>query len=216
MIKVVLCDDNELFRDMMAEAIELEQDMVLVGEATQGEECITLVEELAPDVLLLDIEMPILDGYATITKVLKEHQELSVVMLTAYDDDDLIVKFVQAGAKGYLVKDASVEQVIATVRAVTRGESILQPRIASKILSLMAEGHASEKRTPAQNKIVASLTEREREVASLLGQGASNSEISSTLTIGGSTVKTHVSRVFQKLGARDRVEAALIAQELGL
>lgn len=226
-IRVMIVDDQRLLREGFRTLIELEPDLEVVGMAGNGEEALFTVERLAagqtaPNVVLMDVRMPVLDGIAA-TRTLKERwPEIRVVILTTFDDRELIQAGLQAGALGYVLKDITAEQLATTIRAVAQGQVLLHPEVANKFLasfsSSPSESAAPTPATPAfiEGGDVAQLTEREREILALLARGASNREISETLYIAGGTVKNHLSNILGKLGVRDRTQAALKARELGL
>lgn len=226
-IRVMIVDDQQLLREGFRKLIELEPSLEVVGLAGDGEEALATVELLqserkAPDVVLMDVRMPRMDGIAA-TRVFKERwPEICIVILTTFDDRELIQAGLQAGALGYLLKDITAEQLSTTIRVVAQGQVLLHPDVARKII-------ASFSTTPTESVVTAPtnptlidgseavpLTEREQEILALLARGASNREISETLYIAGGTVKNHVSNILGKLGVRDRTQAALKAKELGL
>jgi DNA-binding NarL/FixJ family response regulator len=220
-------DDQRLLCEGFRKLIELEPDLEVVGMAGDGEEALAMVERLsatrtAPDVVLMDVRMPRLDGIAA-TRAFKERwPEIRVVILTTFDDRELIQAGLQAGAQGYVLKDITAEQLAMTIRVVAQGQVLLHPDVAHKVLASLSpapiEPAVPAPATPAFVGVsdVAQLTEREREILALLARGASNREISETLYIAGGTVKNHLSNILGKLGVRDRTQAALKARELGL
>jgi len=226
-IRVLIVDDQRLLCEGFRKLIELEPDLEVVGMAGDGEEAITATESLAetrrtPNVVLMDVRMPHLDGI-TATRIFKERwPEVHVVILTTFDDRELIHAGLQAGAQGYVLKDISAEQLAAAIRAVAQGQVLLHPEVASAVLSSLAASSPSVSSAPSEPDVaatagmVAQLTEREREILALLARGASNREISQSLFIAGGTVKNHLSNIMGKLGVHDRTQAALKARELGL
>jgi DNA-binding NarL/FixJ family response regulator len=226
-LRVLIVDDQRLLCEGFRKLIELEPDLEVVGMAADGEEALAMVERLSstrtsPDVVLMDVRMPRLDGIRA-TRAFKERwPEIRVVILTTFDDRELIQAGLQAGAEGYVLKDITAEQLATTIRVVAQGQVLLHPDVAHKVLASLSSApiepamiaHA----TPACIGVsdVAQLTEREREILALLARGASNREISETLYIAGGTVKNHLSNILGKLGVRDRTQAALKARELGL
>jgi DNA-binding NarL/FixJ family response regulator len=226
-LRVVIVDDQRLLREGFRKLIELEPDLEVVGMADDGEEALAVVERLhaermAPDVVLMDVRMPHLDGIAA-TRAFKEHwPEIRMVILTTFDDRELIQAGLQAGALGYVLKDITAEQLATTIRVVAQGQVLLHPDVASKVIASFSsapiEPAVTASATPAfvGGSNVVLLTEREREILALLARGASNREISETLYIAGGTVKNHLSNILGKLGVRDRTQAALKARELGL
>ncbi len=207
-IRVVIADDHPVVREGLAAMLEREPDLEVVGEARDGQEAIDQVAALRPDVVLMDLQMPRVDGVEAIRQIRERHSGVHVLVLTTYDDDESILRGVEAGARGYLLKDAPRDELFRAVRAVARGESLLQPAVATRLLNRVA-------RKPAQPTPDV-LTERELDVLRLLARGAANKEIGAALHISESTVKTHVANIFQKLDVGDRTEAVTAALRRGL
>ncbi|MCA9794542.1 MAG: response regulator transcription factor [Candidatus Eremiobacteraeota bacterium] len=217
-IKIVIADDMPLFREMLIHTLDDEEDITVLGEASDGEDAVNQCKQLAPNIIILDVEMPKMNGVEATRAIVASCPATRVVILTAYEDDDLILELVQAGATGYLVKDTPVDDVVKAIRVAHTGESLIQPRVAQKILKMMATMGQTSEKEPG-NEIaekLALLTSRELEVLTLIGRGLNNKEIADTLCIGGTTVKTHVTRIMSKLNLRDRVEAVLFAVQAGL
>lgn len=220
-VRVVVVDDQALLREGFRKLLELEPDIEVVGMAGDGESALTLVERLhasqtPPDVVLMDIRMPRMDGIAAIHALKARWPETHIVILTTFDDDDLIYAGLRAGALGYLLKDSRSEQLINAVRAAARGEVLLQPHIAGKVFAALAQPgtpRPSPASPAAAMAAVEDLTERERDILKLVARGASNREIGETLFITEGTVKNHMSNILSKLGLRDRTQAALYARE---
>ncbi|BCJ47176.1 DNA-binding response regulator [Actinoplanes ianthinogenes] len=211
MIRVLLADDQRLFREALAALLSVQDDVQVVGEAADGAQAVELSARLSPDVVLMDLRMPVMDG-ATATRRLRDEQPaVRVIALTTFDDDADVFAAIQAGAIGYLLKDASSERLMEAVRAAVRGESVLEPGVAAKLVSRVAQLPPA---VPAP--LVAPLTGRELDVVRLLAGGRSNREIATALFLAEGTVKNHVTNALAKLGARDRTQAALRARELGL
>jgi DNA-binding NarL/FixJ family response regulator len=226
-LRVLIVDDQRLLCEGFRKLIELEPDLEVVGMAGDGEEALAMVERLsatrmAPDVVLMDVRMPRLDGIAATHAIIERWPEIRVVILTTFDDRELIQAGLQAGALGYVLKDITAEQLATTIRVVAQGQVLLHPDVAHKVLaSLFSAPIEPAMIAPAPPAFVSGsdvtqLTEREREILALLVRGASNREISETLYIAGGTVKNHLSNILGKLGVRDRTQAALKARELGL
>src|SRR5579862_7826521 len=240
-IRVALADDQLLLRQSFQRLIELEDPTIeVVGAAADGLEAIALVERLAregraPQVMLMDVRMPRLDGLEATQRIRAAHPDVRVVILTTFDDEDYLVRGVQAGLNGYLLKDASAAELVAAIRAASRGESPLQPSVAAKLVARLAhQPHApamtsamtpaSASTTPTQpatsgrreGPALADLTDREQEILRYIARGANNREISEALFITEGTVKNHVSNILSKLLLRDRTQAALWAREHGL
>lgn len=226
-IRVMIVDDQSLLREGFRKLIELEPDLEVVGMAGDGEEALATTERLcaertAPDVVLMDVRMPRLDGIGATRVFQQRWPEIHIVILTTFDDRELIQAGLQAGALGYVLKDITAEQLATTIRVVAQGQVLLHPDVASKVIASFPSAPGEPAVTapvpplPAGVSDVAQLTEREREILALLARGASNREISESLYIAGGTVKNHLSNILGKLGVRDRTQAALKARELGL
>ena len=216
-LRVVLADDQVLFRQMMVDTLSEEEDILVVAEAADGEEALECCRRTQPDIVLLDISMPRVDGIAATRSIVAEMPHVKVVILTAFDEDLYIFDLIEAGATGYLLKDSHTEQVVRAIRAAASGESLIQPSIANKILHTTRRLLERQKQpAPTDREGYSSLTEREREVLTLVGRGLNNREICDTLIIGEATVKTHVNNILSKMRFRDRVEAALFAVQSGL
>lgn len=214
-IKVLLVDDQSLFREGLSTLLSLKDDIDIVGEAGNGLEALEVAEKLQPDVILMDLRMPLLDGVAATRKLKQLNHPARVIVLTTFDDDETIFDGLRAGAVGYLLKDVSSDKLIEAIRAAARGESFLQPSIAAKVL---AEFNRLEERRPVtrSSELVETLSERELEILRQVANGESNKEIAIHLYITEGTVKNHVTNILGKLGVRDRTQAALRAKELGL
>ncbi len=211
MIRVLLADDQRLFREALALLLSVQDDVQVVGEAADGAQAVELAGRAAPDVVLMDLRMPVLDGPAATRRIRANHPQVRVIALTTFDDDADVFAAIRAGAIGYLLKDASSEQLMEAVRAAVRGESVLEPGVAAKLVSRVAQLPA-----PVADPLVAPLSGRELDVVRLLAGGRSNREIAAALFLAEGTVKNHVTSALAKLGARDRTQAALRARELGL
>lgn len=212
-LRVLVADDQDMVRRGFRLILEAENDIDVVAEAEDGDRAVALAAETRPDVVLLDIRMPALDGLEAARRILAAPNNRSrALMLTTFDLDEYVYEALRIGASGFLLKDAPPEQLAAAVRAVARGESILAPTITSRLIA-----HYTQQ-PPAQDprKLLSRLTPREQEVFVLLAQGRSNQEIASDLFLGETTVKTHVARALAKLGLRDRVQAVVFAYENGV
>jgi DNA-binding NarL/FixJ family response regulator len=212
--RLLLVDDQELVRAGFRLILELEPDLEVVGEAVDGEECVRRVRELTPDVVLMDIRMPRLDGIEATRRLTAAPAGPKVLVLTTFDLDDYVYRAMQAGASGFLLKDVPREQLVAGVRVVARGEALLAPAVTRRLIERFV-------RLPRPGiggvpDAVQALSGRELEVLRLLALGLSNAEIAARLVLGEATVKTHVARVLAKLGLRDRVQAVVLAYECGL
>ena len=213
MIRLLLVDDQALFREGLHTLLSLHEDLQVVGEAGNGIEALAAADELRPDVVLMDLRMPVLDGVAATRRLLAAHPTTRVIVVTTFDDDELVFDGLRAGAVGYLLKDVSSDKLVEAIRAAARGESFLQPSIAAKVL---AEFNRLERSAAPPPPLAEPLSERELEILRLLAAGDSNKEIAAALFIAEGTVKNHVTNILGKLDARDRTQAALRARELGL
>ncbi|HEX7105298.1 MAG TPA: response regulator transcription factor [Acidothermaceae bacterium] len=211
MIRVLLADDQELVRSGFRLILELADGIEVVGEAVDGREAVRLAKELAPDVVLMDVRMPEVDGIEATRQLRAARPETRVLVLTTFDLDEYVYAAVRAGASGFLLKDAPREQLVTAVRTVARGEALLAPAITKRLIERYV-ARPSPEAAPG----VAELSAREDEVLRLLARGLSNAEIAAELFVGEATVKTHVARVLAKLGLRDRVQAVVFAYEHGL
>jgi DNA-binding NarL/FixJ family response regulator len=213
-IRVLLVDDQALFREGLHTLLSVYPELEIVGEAANGQEALQQAESLHPDVVLMDLRMPVLDG-VTATRRLKEiRPSCRVIILTTFDDDEYVFDGLRAGAVGYLRKDVSSEKLVEAIRTTARGDSFLQPNIAAKLVAEFAR--MDESSTPQAQQLVDPLSQRELEILALVAEGASNKEIGAKLFIAEGTVKNHVTNILSKLGVRDRTQAALRARELGL
>jgi len=213
-IRVLLVDDQALFREGLHTLLALHADIDVVGEAGNGQEALAAAGALRPDVVLMDLRMPVLDGVAATRRLRESGHPARVIVLTTFDDDDTVFDGLRAGAVGYLLKDVSSDKLVEAIRATARGESFLQPSIAAKVL---AEFNRLETRPAAAAPgLVEPLSERELEILGRVAAGDSNKEIAAALFITEGTVKNHVTSILGKLGVRDRTQAALRARELGL
>jgi DNA-binding NarL/FixJ family response regulator len=211
-VRVLLVDDQALFREALATLLATDDGIDVVGEAGNGDEALSRAAALAPDVILMDLRMPVLDGIAATRRLRQAHPGIQVIALTTFDDDEDVFAALRAGAVGYLLKDVSSARLIEAVLAAARGESVLQPSVAAKVVARFAQ--LAE--TPRPQPLVVPLSERELEVLRLLADGRSNREIAAKVFLAEGTVKNHVTNVLGKLGARDRTQAALRARDLGL
>jgi DNA-binding NarL/FixJ family response regulator len=209
-IRVLIVDDHPVVRSGLVGLLDVEADMVIVGEAADGEEAVARVAALSPDVVLMDLRMPGLDGVGATARITAEFPSSRVLVLTTYDTDADIIRAVEAGATGYLLKDTPRVQLVEAVRAAARGETVLAPPVAARLVSRL--------RSPAVPAPAAAplLTPREVEVLRAVSQGLSNAEIGRQLFIGEATVKTHLLRAFAKLGVDDRTRAVTAAMERGI
>lgn len=219
-LTVLLVDDHAMVRSGFAMVLSVEDDIEVVGEAADGLEAIERARATRPDVVLMDVQMPRMDGIEA-TRHLVADDLGHVVIVTTFDRDDYLFDALQAGASGFLLKNAGPEQLLDAVRAAGRGHALLAPEVTRRVIGKMAGGAAAPDAVPeapgrAEPRELALLTAREREVLVLLGRGLSNGEIAGTLVLGEATVKTHVSNVLAKLHLRGRVQAVIYAYEAGL
>jgi DNA-binding NarL/FixJ family response regulator len=203
-LRIVVVDDHTVMRAGVVALLAGEDSVEIVGEAGDGRAALELVERFAPDVALVDLRMPVLDGVATTTEIVTRYPRTRVLILTTYDTDAEIERAVEAGAIGYLLKDTTREQLVDAVHAAARGETVLAPRVAAKLVARM--------RRPAQEP----LTDRETDVLEAVADGLTNAEIGRRLVIAEATVKTHLLRLFAKLDVNDRTRAVVVAMERGL
>jgi DNA-binding NarL/FixJ family response regulator len=210
-IKILIADDHPVVREGLITMIKRELDFQVVGEATNGVEAVNKARELKPDVVLMDLRMPELDGVEAIRQISSTEPNIKYIILTTYSDDEYIFRGIEVGARAYLLKDAPRDELFKAIRAVNRGESLIQPVVASKVLDRFAELSRQAQSAPPDV-----LSERELEVLKWMAKGDANKEIAAQLNITDSTVKTHISNIFQKLGAKDRTEAVMNAMRRGI
>jgi DNA-binding NarL/FixJ family response regulator len=213
-VRVLIVDDQDLVRAGFRMILAAQPDVDVVGEARDGEQAVALARSERPDVVLMDVQMPRLDGLAATRRIAAEGAA-RVVMVTTFDRDDYLFESLRAGASGFLLKNAAPEDLVEAVRTVARGNALRAPEVTRRVVEAAA-GRLRPPGAPRANDRLAELTEREREVLRLMGRGYSNAEIAARLYVGESTVKTHVSRVLLKLDLRDRVQAVVFAFEAGI
>ncbi|MGQ9501008.1 MAG: response regulator [Anaerolineae bacterium] len=215
-ISLLLADDHAVVRAGTRQLLERQPDMRVVGEASNGEEAVRLAMELKPDVVIMDVRMPGMSGVEATRRIKQEVPQVAVLVLTAHDDDEYIFALLQAGANGYLLKTAEIDELVRAIRAVASGRSMLDPAVAGKVMAQFASG-----RTPAEwvsgvkKDEFEGLTERELEILRLVGRGLTNKEIGRKLFISDRTVQAHLSNIFSKLGVGSRTEAAMYAVRRG-
>jgi DNA-binding NarL/FixJ family response regulator len=217
MISVLVVDDQPMIRLGIRAILDAQTDITVAGEAGDGRTAVQQVRHLTPDVVLMDVRMPVLDGLAATRKLLDPDADLPsrprVLMLTTFDADQYVYEALRAGASGFLLKDSTPEELAAAVRVAAAGEAMLAPGITRRLIERFVEGAPPARE---QHPLLQSLTEREREVLTLVSRGLSNGEIAASLVIAEQTVKTHVSRILQKLELRDRVQVVVFGYENGL
>ena len=214
-IRVLIVDDQMLMRQGLQTLLDLENDIQVVGQASDGTDAVAVVAHTKPDVVLMDVRMPRLNGVEATRQIRAQTPQTQVIILTTFDDDEYVFEGLRAGAMGYLLKDVSAEDLTDAIRRVARGEALIQPSIARKVVSEFARLGAETKK-PDADELLDPLSERELEILKLIAQGMSNREIAATLFITEGTAKNHISNILSKLGVRDRTQAVLRAQELGL
>ena len=219
MIRILLVDDQTIIRQGLKSLLESQADFEIVGEAGNGKNAIALVEELhntsqEPDLILMDVRMPVMDGVSATQKLVKKFSSLSILVLSTFDDDEYITKAMQFGAKGYLLKDTPLEEIADAIRAANKGYTQLGPGLFQKFIS---QSDRSQPNIPQELSVAfQSLSPREKEVLSLIAQGANNKEIAQELYISERTVKAHITRVLSQLDLRDRTQAAILATQYEL
>ncbi|WP_206792743.1 response regulator transcription factor [Amycolatopsis sp. MtRt-6] len=210
--RILLCDDQQLVRVGLRMIVESQDDLAVVGEAANGEEAITLARDLRPDLVLMDVRMPVLDGVTATARICAELPDVRVLVITTFDLDEYAYAALRGGASGFLVKDAPSEELLVAIRGVLRGDAMVSPSVTRRLL----DRYLADDRDPVDVAKLDALTEREKDVLGLIARGLSNTEIAAKLYIGETTVKTHVGRVLGKLRLRDRVHAVVFAYESGL
>ena len=210
-LRILIADDHPLFRDGLRALLKAAPDMELVGEATTGEEAVSLAAELQPDVVLMDIQMPGLSGVEATRRVVLASPHIRVLIVTMFEDDRTVFAAMRAGARGYVLKGASSAEMVRAIQAVGAGEAIFSPSVAARLMEYFANIQPT-----APTPIFPELSDREREILDLIAQGRSNPEIAARLVLSPKTVRNHVSNVLNKLQVADRTEAAIRAREVGL
>ena len=213
-IRVVLADDQALFREGLRTLLSTRPELEVIGEAANGQEAVALVARLQPDVVLMDLQMPVMDGIRATAHIRQHWPAIPILALTTFDDDANLFGALRAGAAGYLLKDVSSETLMSAITAAARGEAFLQSTVTGRVVAAFAR--LMESGGPRAEALVLPLSPREREILSLLGTGASNKEIADRLCLAEGTVKNHVTNILTKLDVRDRTQAALRARQLGL
>ncbi len=211
-ITVAVADDQAIIRAGLVKLLESEPDLSVSGEAADGVEALRLVRETRPDIVLMDIRMPRLDGLEATRRIAQEVEETRVIVLTTFGLDEYVFDALRSGASGFLLKDAEPEHLIAAIRLVATGDSLLAPAPTRRLIAERVQQHDAR----SEEAVMAKMTPREQDVFRLLARGLSNAEIAAELVVSDATVKTHVASVLQKLGLRDRVQAVVLAYEAGL
>lgn len=217
LIRVLLVDDQKLVREGLRTLLDLESDFEIVGEAANGEEGLALYESARPDVVLMDVRMPVMDGVEASKQMCAKFADARVLILTTFDDDEYVFEGLRAGALGYLLKDVSGEELANAVRVVAAGGSMMGPSVARRVLMQITEpASKASDREQANAELLSPLSEREFDILGLIAEGLSNPEIAQRLFLAEGTVKNYVSTILQKLDTRDRTQAVLAAQRLKL
>jgi DNA-binding NarL/FixJ family response regulator len=213
MVRVLICDDQAVVREGLAAILSTDSEIEVVGLAENGRQALGLLEETQPDVVLMDLKMPVLNGVQATSRLRRDYPDIQVLVLTTYADDRWLFDAIRAGASGYLLKDTRRDELIAAVKGTAAGKCFLDPSVAGKLIQQVAAPRPAE---PPCDAEVEPLTEREREVVSLLAEGHSNPEIARRLHLAPGTVRNYVSGILQKLGVADRTQAAIVALRRGL
>lgn len=212
-IRVLIADDHLIVREGLQLIMETADEFELVGQAADGAQAVQLANKLKPDVILMDLQMPKVDGLTAIAQIRTQQPDIAIVILTTYNEDDRMIRGLRAGARGYLLKDTDRETLLNTIRAAARGETLLKPEIMARVL---AHADSAPAVAPARTPGATELTEREKQVLQLIVRGAQNKEIAFQLNITERTVKAHLASIFNRLGVNSRTEAAALAVRMGL
>jgi two-component system, NarL family, response regulator LiaR len=210
-IKVLICDDQAIVRDGLAMLLRLERDIEVVGTAEDGDVAVSMAEKNGPDLVLMDLKMPILNGVEATRRIKSAHPDVRILVLTTYDDDEWVFDAIRAGASGYLLKDTPRDELVKAIRGTMLGKAYVDPAVAGRVL-----GQISSHQTQPASLITQKLTERETEVLRFIGKGLSNTDIAERLFLSEGTVRNHVSSILAKLGVSDRTQAAVVAIQHGL
>jgi DNA-binding NarL/FixJ family response regulator len=210
-IRVLLADDHDFFREGMRGLLASIPDMEVVAEANGGEKAVALAVKFQPDVVLMDIKMPGLNGIEATRRIVETNPHIGVLVLTMFEDDDSVFSAMRAGARGYLLKGANQSEIVRAIRAVGNGEAIFGPAVARRMMS-----YFDSPKPPSSARLFPELTERETEILTLIAQGSTNVQIAESLFVSVKTVRNHVSNIFSKLQVTDRAQAALLARDAGL
>ena len=210
-MKVIICDDQSIVRDGLAMLLKLEPDIQVLGTAEDGAAALELIARSKPDLVLMDLKMPVLNGVEATRQIRKNYPEIKVLILTTYDDDEWVFDAIQAGASGYLLKDTPREDLVKAIKGTAAGKTYMDPSIAGKVLEKV-----SSHQTQSASQVTSKLTERELDILRLIAKGLSNVDISERLFLSEGTVRNHVSAILAKLGVSDRTQAAIIAIQHGL
>jgi DNA-binding NarL/FixJ family response regulator len=213
-LRVLVCDDQAMVRAGFSKLIEAADGIVVVGEAADGSDAVVRARQLLPDVVLMDIRMPVLDGISATSRIVAElAARVRVLVLTTFGTDDYVAEALRAGASGFLLKDAPADELVRAIRVVARGEALLDPAVTRSVISAAVRRRGQDRRLRSRLR---ELTQRETETLALVARGLSNGEIAESLVVSEATVKTHVGHLLTKLGVRDRVQLVIFAYESGL
>ncbi len=215
-VRVLVVDDQRVVRDGLAQLLRVSPDVDLVGTAENGQVALERLDDLAPDVVLMDLRMPVMDGVEATRRIRAGHPAVQVIVLTTYADDESVFAALRAGARGYLTKDADADEILRAVRRVHAGEAMLDTSVQARLLDALGAAVPASAPAPAPADLPDDLTPREAEVLALIAEGLSNAEIARRLVVSEATVKTHVNRLFAKTGVRDRAQAVRYAYRHGL
>ncbi|MCU0507512.1 MAG: response regulator transcription factor [Anaerolineae bacterium] len=215
-IRVMLVDDQRLMREGLRTLLDLEEDIEVIGEAGNGEEGVAAFLALRPDVALMDVRMPVLDGVQATRRIVAADPDARIIILTTFDDDEYVLEGLRAGALGYLLKDVGVTELAEAIRAVMRGGVLIEPSVARKVVAELARLRPAPAPEARPAALVEPLSERELEILRLVAAGLTNRDIAQRLFLAEGTVKNYVTNILGKIGARDRTQAAIAARELGL
>lgn len=210
-MKILLCDDQAVIRDGLEMLLQLEKDFQVVGSAQDGFEAMELAEQKFPDLILMDLKMPGMNGIEATREIRKKHPNIKILVLTTYDDDEWVFDAIRAGASGYLLKDTPRQKIIEAIRGTVEGKSFVDPAVVGKLMNQVVSNQ-----TQPASVLTGKLTERELDVLRLLAKGMTNTDIAGTLHLSEGTVRNHVSAILEKLGVSDRTQAAVIAIQHGL
>ncbi len=215
MIKVVVVDDQTLVRQGICTLLELSDKVQVVGQADNGIQALEVISKTDPDIVLSDIRMPEMDGIQLVSKLAEVKSSIPIILLTTFDDHETVLQGIQSGARGYMLKDVSLEQLVGAIETVMKGETMVQPAITERVLKGLVSGN-QQSETTSDGTRIEKLTSRETEVLRMMSGGYSNKEIANAMSLSEGTVKNHVSNVLAKLGVRDRTRAVLKAVEVGI
>jgi len=212
-IKILIADDQKLIREGLKVLLEMDDKFIVIGEASNGQEAVDLYIKLRPDIVLMDIQMPVINGVEAIKKILELNKEAKIIILTTFDDDEYVYEGLKSGALGYILKDTSIEKLSESIKIIHQGGALIEPSITKKILSELSKIEKGQKQ---KEDLIEELSVREKEILSLIGKGFSNREIADKLFLSVGTVKNYVTNILQKLEVKDRTQAAVKAKDLGL